>query len=62
MHTAALPAGTNHTDLSPPTARRRLLPTAPIIFFSVFLYSSTLWPYPRRGSVPKGKEQSKRGT
>lgn len=61
-HTAALRSGRNQADLSPPRARRRLVPTAPIIFFSAFLYSSTLWPYPRRGSDPKAKEQSKRGT
>lgn len=29
---------------------------------SCWNYSSTLWPYPRRGSDPKAKEQSKRGT
>lgn len=52
----------NHTDLSACKARRRLPPTAPIIFFSAFLYSSTLCPYPRRGSGPKAKEQSKRGS
>lgn len=51
----------NHADLSPPRAKR-LVPTAQIIFFSAFLYSPTLCPYPRKGSVPKAKEQSKRGT
>lgn len=54
--------GRNHADLSPPRAKRRLVPRAPIIFFSAFLSSPTLWPYPRKGSVPKAKEQSTRGT
>lgn len=57
---AALRSGRNPADLSPPRARRLLL-TAPVILFSAFL-SSTLWPYPRRSSAPKAKEQSKRGT